>query len=1198
MLLFLSRIVKKLSILFIFLFYVLAQGKDPEAKLINIDASNYPEIKAEFELINYEGNGVRLFEQSEILCYDGGLRRTIEEVMCGEAEPTKFSAILVIDRSMSMERPIGGVGPQTCSQLVREVVDDWIDKMDPSRSETALLSFANSSNIISEFSTNKSSLKKAVGNLGELQSYTNYNAVFICDKFGDSSRTVFAFARKAKYRPVVIFLTDGKHESQDGKSFQATEAYQLAKENNAYIFVVKISNEDIGDEDLNVLKYLSTVFGKEEDNLHLNVQNKEALYETYDFIREKAGNLGEDPYCYVKWLSDCDGGDNVYLRFSRYLDVETERMNYEIPEDRKPYLEIDPGVVEIWVDNLDEEQEADVMIKAKNRAAKVDGVNLSGNDFDVDIAGGELDIAKDASKSIKVKFSARDSLYREEDVVLSSDACDGLEFKVYGVLKPKTAKIDMGKAVVGGAANERIIEELMWNYTGRDLKINSVKIKGANADDFTVLEPAGELTVADNGSLRVKFSFEPSDLGSRTGSIEIEYNDGMISQGEISGVGEGTAGISSVNPFRFDHTDCRIEVIDSTITLRNTGAEDLVISSIEITEGSEYFELGDYESTIDKMSEIEVGLKFISDAISGEKRGKMKVVSNSADNPEYTIDIIGRRDAISFESDSYEIDLGNYCKGEVLNGNIDIRATGDRGIELQLSGSDINFESDELFVEVGESGSLSFTFDVSAEIDGKVSREIVVRDEYCGESKTYTVRANYYEPRIDESIEVKISGALGLEHKSTIEIENISNNELDISDLYLIESEHIKIGDVGTQKTLQPGEKLTVELIYKTNLAGTVYDTLKVVMEPCNTVNSIVVMGSSALSVATLKAGEARGIIGETVSIALDLTDKGLFKASGTNKVTTKVRYEEGILDYLGTYVSKIGGSIYTVMDIEFDVEETDEDQTNVAILEFKIKAGNQAWESVIGLESTKSNMNNVEFVEEAGKIYIDKVNCKLAVADYKAKPGESFKLEIVMNDVEGLDSEIHEGLEYKVKYRANILERVNYDAEEEIVDGYRISEMSMDFTDNIHEGMVVGELDLRAMLGSELSSEIEIIDVNVKNGIVYTDVDNGSFELEGLCMNGGPRLYAVEGYNALGVISPQPAVDFIDINFSVKEEKETRILLYNSLGKLERVLYEAVPDMGDYSIRVSVKELESGVYYVVMKTPTRTFSKSIVVKK
>ncbi len=115
--------------------------------------------------------------------------------------------------------------------------------------------------------------------------------------------------------------------------------------------------------------------------------------------------------------------------------------------------------------------------------------------------------------------------------------------------------------------------------------------------------------------------------------------------------------------------------------------------------------------------------------------------------------------------------------------------------------------------------------------------------------------------------------------------------------------------------------------------------------------------------------------------------------------------------------------------------------------------------------------------------------------------------------------------------------------------------------------------------------------------GEIFTE--NGELEILGICKEGETNRYVKFGTKeGLQSISPNPSSDNILINYTIREKGETKIVVINNLGKEAAVLFEGLATVGHQSLFSDVSTIPTGLYNIILTTPTQIFSKKILITR
>ena len=97
---------------------------------------------------------------------------------------------------------------------------------------------------------------------------------------------------------------------------------------------------------------------------------------------------------------------------------------------------------------------------------------------------------------------------------------------------------------------------------------------------------------------------------------------------------------------------------------------------------------------------------------------------------------------------------------------------------------------------------------------------------------------------------------------------------------------------------------------------------------------------------------------------------------------------------------------------------------------------------------------------------------------------------------------------------------------------------------------------------------------------------------------DGGTRLFYTTDSLFLRPIQPNPVNDVAEVNFGLVEEGNIELLVLNERGdQVLKVISDfAMP--GKYTEQFLTQDLPSGLYFVLLTTPTQTRSRSFIIQR
>ncbi|MEO5931267.1 MAG: M43 family zinc metalloprotease [Candidatus Kapaibacterium sp.] len=116
-------------------------------------------------------------------------------------------------------------------------------------------------------------------------------------------------------------------------------------------------------------------------------------------------------------------------------------------------------------------------------------------------------------------------------------------------------------------------------------------------------------------------------------------------------------------------------------------------------------------------------------------------------------------------------------------------------------------------------------------------------------------------------------------------------------------------------------------------------------------------------------------------------------------------------------------------------------------------------------------------------------------------------------------------------------------------------------------------------------------------NGCLGTATATGSTVAVAVCQAGHPRLILNTGMTRLAVHAPSVAGKPVMIHYDLIEAGHTRLALVDALGRRTRTLVDGSPGPGEFTLSLDDSPLPSGLYFVVLETPTGRLVERMMVR-
>jgi len=282
--------------------------------LFDVDASNFPLMRAKFYAFDEAGNQQRP-GINQLSITENGIERTITNVSCPPAQPPRaLSSVLTIDVSGSMN---GG----DRINIAKSAASSWVDGL-LGLSECAITTFNSGNYLNQDFTTDKQKLLNVINSI-YANGGTDYDAALLNQMAGG-----LQVSKKGKFHKVIVMLTDGSAPEP-----KINDIINEAGKQNCNIYVVTLG--------MPCPISLQTIATQTGGQWFENILTNEEAVEIYKRILYFAQNVQP---CTIEWESTvyCDISDiNIQLHWKNVKG----NVNYILPQSAVANLNFVPPFV-------------------------------------------------------------------------------------------------------------------------------------------------------------------------------------------------------------------------------------------------------------------------------------------------------------------------------------------------------------------------------------------------------------------------------------------------------------------------------------------------------------------------------------------------------------------------------------------------------------------------------------------------------------------------------------------------------------------------------------------------------------------------------------------------------------------------------------------------------------------------------------
>ncbi|MDP4228849.1 MAG: SBBP repeat-containing protein [Bacteroidota bacterium] len=375
---------KRTATVLLFLLAAISVASGQNLTAFNLDATNFPTMKAKFYAFDAAGNEQHP-SPSQISVAENGIQRNVTSVTCPPAAPPKaLSSVLVMDVSGSMG---SGFGNATNMDIAKAAATFWTNSIPLGLSECAVSSFDDHNYFNQDFTTSRKKLAKAIASLAP-QNGTNYNAGFLLPVAGGLEIT-----KLGKHQKIIIFLTDGLPNFEP----QTASIIAEAQSQGCLIFSVTVG--------LPCPQCLKDISGQTGGAWFENISSQKQIEDVYRQILQQAQQLMP---CEITWESNMtctSGATDVQIMWSG----ATAQQSYNPPASSIASLPITPASLYMRSKPVGVQFDTIVTITAINSAFTVTNITSTNPSYDINPKSFSLSAGE--SKKLIVSYIPFDSNY-------------------------------------------------------------------------------------------------------------------------------------------------------------------------------------------------------------------------------------------------------------------------------------------------------------------------------------------------------------------------------------------------------------------------------------------------------------------------------------------------------------------------------------------------------------------------------------------------------------------------------------------------------------------------------------------------------------------------------------------------------------------------------------------------------------------
>lgn len=1207
-------------------------NSQPYIEIRNILTENYPTIRAEVMAYDENGEEYRDFADEIVTVTEDGENKPVTFQFC-EQQEVRYSLIVVADISNSMALGLDGNSadaPNRRIDVLQRSLQTLVRQMNFGVSEFALITFAGQTEIAIPFSQDRDQLIQDLNEDITLKVVTDFNAAFIGENHTGVDKGIGAvqYARNAKWKPVIIFFSDGTHnvpEEDDFLYVRTDDIIDSVASVGALVFSAQLGGTTPSSISAIVNSSLPTRLpnGDPVDGVKSSLSTQFEIETAFREIRDIVeANPSALPPCDIEWLTDCDQS-LIQIDGTVNGSPVSATATYSVPDNLKPRLEINNrNPVILNNDNVQ------ITLEAVNAPVTITDANFSQGGFTINGING-LTIVPGTPTTVDVSYADPGNACIATDVSFNSTACSGNEMNINaGFLT--TQNVFIGGATPGITSS---VNEICFNNRFcSDVTITNVRIIGDPDGLFEVVFP-GNTLVAVGGDATFEFRYTPINPGSDNAQIEITLDNGEVYTADIAGSSTGLPQISSGTDFTADDVVCD-NTTELTIDITNPGPVPLTIDRLEIVPNTDFSIVGNYDGEEIDPNDTEiltVTIQFDPQS-EGLKNATLTIFNDSENDNEREIALTGTQLDLNFEyaNQDSEVLLGTLCPGETVPFDVIINNIGQAGSVLTMDDSNPNIiftDNNQVDLSTGNQLTKNLELDASGLPAGPFDIEIILTDDCSGQQDILNVRgiieeattsydatvydygANNQVINIGSNLGITTNYRLTLVNNYSRDLENIvativgdPNNVFEI-DQANSDNSALAGGtyEISVDYTPNDNQNYSLELVITGDVDGVM--CLDETLVPLNT--------GADVPTADLLANNVSALIGQEFTIDPRINDNNTFFSSGINNIVVDVAVPTILLASTDGVPQAVDGNLtvytYTLdinnpQDLNFIALNPNDPAVNGAPIEFRF----------VGTEPAgRGQMPNstIDFT-------LLRANADIGTNDLMKKPGEVVTVVINSSDFNGVDPQFHQAITGTLRFNASLLFPRGESPQGNLVRDGDVVYREIDFTLDLQNPQSVNGPDITtkvtnatltfeftALLGDSEQTNIEILNpASTVGEIDFDNVNIGVFTLDPNCKAEDGTLYRLfdpfEGTGIISVNGDNPVSSTTSLEINLIEDGNHKLYLVDSYGNIVREYVNDYMKHGNYNYLINADRMLNGVYFIILETPTQRLSEEIVITK
>lgn len=1208
----------------------------------NIDDSNFPEMTADFIIYDEDGQRITNFSPSEFNITESSIYNTITgeiiDISCPPIEDKNaISSVLSIDISRSMTNGFDRL------QIAKNAATFWVNSLNLNKSECAVTSFDNKNYLNQDFSQDDQALINGINSLDVINS-TDFDNAFLGKPAGS-----LIVSDRGKHQPVIIFLTDAYTGAGNNGVQKQNEITTLALQQNCAINVITMGN--------NTNSSLAQIAKDTGGSWFDNVNSEEEMKEIYKSLLSK---YLDDTPCKIKWISEYACKKTDYQIKIEYFPLSISSSTFlTYKNEQTEQILIEPSFIKFGGVEPQTSKELSTTITAVNNDLIVSNINTSNQLFTINPKN--FIVLQGESIELNITYSPQDSTPNYATFSLLTQKCDLEIFASGGYAGVRSEKSSIKVLHPNGGEKFLIGSDTIITWDGiPKSELTNILFSPDNGNSWQTLTNQGENLLfdwnklpnfeSDDCLIKIESTIKKDNLKfgelistfTAQDSRSIEFSptkneiatgrfDGYIHildpQGNIIENFEAFPDFDNVYTISYNEDGTLLaSSSEKSVKIWDTNTWVLIKSFPSFhfytrfnPEGKILAVTNNTDDLIQVYDVNNWNILFADNVVS-------YVLGFSTDNKFLATDDMDDLQIKIYNTDdwsthklipklNYRIDaiefspFGNYMAVGYFGGTIEIYSTLSWNLIKTL-----NIHSHDI-------SSLKFSPDGYYLVSSSKDQSIIITElSTWNQLATLSGHSKYIN---DLDISPTGDRIISCSEDLTLKLWNLRNviiDQTDVSDNVFSLVKPIIISknvDMGLQYINQSNEEVIPQFIENNSIDKVRIDSIKIINDPeqnfslVSNTNNIYIEKNNSENIEFAFHPTTIGPKKADIEIftqyqTLMQTIKGNAIEAEFELVSDYIDFGEVYLwsnkDSLCPLITNIGSSDIVITGIEVSglngedfIELSNFSSTFLRIndtLKLPIRFTPRTIGGISGIAKIYYEPNPTPIIVPLYGIGIKPNRYAIFSLDtIEVNTGEEFRVNLKLIEHLGLKDTTNYNVFSKMTYNPTVI--VSKDIKPEVVQN--TIKLNRNFTFNKQVIKYQTSIDFIAALGNDSTTVLKMnVDSTTQDLPVF--INNGLVKIKNLCYEGGTRL--INNTQLAGINITVNTDNYIELEIIHIEDGRLSLNLFNSIGQNSHLFSNKYFKKGKYNFTLNKKNFPSGKYFIILKSPTITDIKKILIQK